>query len=258
MADRLAIVTGASSGLGSALVIELHRRGWRVGLIARRADRLEALARDLGERAAWAAADVADSDGLAAAIHEIERVHGPCDLLVANAGTGSFSGLRRLTAQDAARVFRVNVEGVVNAISTVLPDMLARGRGHVAAVSSLAGEVGLPMGAPYVASKAAVTRFMDCLRLQARPRGVTVTTVLPGFIDTSLLEGVRFPTPFRLSPTQAAHRIVVGLERQRSRIAFPWPLVLATTIVRGLPPWIMDRVIRIVLPPPRRSRRPPT
>ncbi len=258
MGSRLAIVTGASSGLGEALARELHRRGWRVGLIARRADRLASIVGELGERAAWAAADVTDGPALASAVHGIERALGPCDLMVANAGTGSFSGLGRLGADDTIWTLRVNVEGVVHAVTAVLPDMLARGTGHVAAVSSLAGEVGLPVGGPYVAGKAAVTRFMDCLRLQARSRGVTVTTVLPGFMDTALLAGARFPTPFRLTPAQAARHVADGLERGRSRIAFPWPLALAVAFARLLPRGIYDRLIRILLPPPRRPERPPT
>ena len=252
MDPRVAIVTGASSGLGAALARELHARGWRVGLVARRPDLLGALAGELGDGVAWAVADVTDGPALAAAVRSVEQALGPCDLMVANAGTGSFGGLRRFDPGDAARTLRVNVEGVIHALAAVLPAMLERGGGHVAAVSSLAGEVGLPMAAPYCASKAAVTRFMDCLRLQARPHGITVTTILPGFIDTGLLAGTRFPKPFLLSSEAAARRIASGLERRKARIAFPWPTALAAALGRLLPPWLYDPILGLLLPPPGR------
>ncbi|MBN1335172.1 MAG: SDR family NAD(P)-dependent oxidoreductase [Deltaproteobacteria bacterium] len=247
----VAIVTGSSSGLGQALARELHRRGWRVGLVARRAERLEALATELGEGTAWAAADVRDAPGLFAAVRKIERALGACDLIVANAGTSSSSSLTRLDPEEAARTLRVNVEGVVHSVAAVLPGMLERNAGHVAAVSSLAGEVGLPMAAIYLASKAAVTRFMDCLRLQARPRGIVVTTILPGFLATDMLDGTRFPKPFLLQPDEAARRIADGLERRKARILFPWPTALAVAVARRLPTGLYDRIIRLLLPVPR-------
>lgn len=237
-------ITGASTGIGAALARELHARGWSVGLIARRADLLESLAQELGERVAWAAADVTRFDAVRDAVGALEKVLGPCDLMVANAGLGGGGHAAKVDPEHELRIVRVNLDGVVHSVAAVLPGMLARGRGHVAAVSSLAGFRGLPMSGAYSASKAAVSALMESYRLDLAPKGVAVTTIHPGFVDTPMTAPNRFPMPFLMPVERAARVVADGLARRRSEINFPWQLVLVVKLLRFLPNFLYDRLLR--------------
>src|SRR5204862_98345 len=142
-----AIITGASSGIGWALAKFLAAQGARVGLTARREVQLAELAAEIrraGGTAEYVAADVADRAATVAAIGELTRRLGPVDLLVANAGVGAPTRLDPMNVEDLEKMYRVNVFGVIYSIEAVLPQMLARKKGHVAAVSSMAAYKGLP------------------------------------------------------------------------------------------------------------------
>jgi NADP-dependent 3-hydroxy acid dehydrogenase YdfG len=136
---KVAIITGASSGIGAAVAAELHGRGWRVGLIARREERLKDLVAALGENADFATADVSDEAGLNDAVGALEDRLGPCDLMFANAGIGDARSARDFSAKATKTILKVNVEGVIHAFAAVLPGMMERGRGTLAATSSVAG-----------------------------------------------------------------------------------------------------------------------
>jgi NAD(P)-dependent dehydrogenase (short-subunit alcohol dehydrogenase family) len=185
----VAIITGASRGIGRALALELGSRGYRVGLIARRARELDAVASMIaasGGVAVPAVADVGDRGSLRGAVAEIEGLLGPVDVMVANAGFGAPTQLDPLNTSDVEQTFRVNLMGVIYSIEAVLPGMLARRRGHLLAISSLGAFKGLPGESAYCASKAAVNAYMEGMRIALRSKGVVVTTVCPGFVDTPM------------------------------------------------------------------------
>src|SRR5580692_2790077 len=121
--DRVAIITGASSGIGAALARILAASGYKIGLIARRAERLETLSRELGSRAATAVADVGQRDQIRQAIHDLAGRLGPVDLLIANAGVGHHTFVEPLNVTEIEETVRVNLLGVVYSIDAVLPDM---------------------------------------------------------------------------------------------------------------------------------------
>lgn len=245
------LITGASTGIGAALAREYHRRGWSVGLIARRRELLDALVAELGDRAAAEVADVADRAAVISAVTALEARLGPTDLLVANAGIGGVLRATRMSdgAMDGAiACLRVNVEGPLNAIYAVLPAMVARGRGHVAAVSSVAAWRGLPGTGPYSASKAALTALMEAFRVELAPVGVAVTTIHPGFVDTPLTQKNRFPMPFMITTEDAAVRVVRGLEARRREINFPVYYSLIMKLAKWLPNPIYDTLIRALGP----------
>lgn len=241
----VAIVTGASSGIGAALAKELARRGWKVGLVARRAELLDALAAEIraaGGEAAAAAADVTDRAATEAAIHGLEAALGPCDLLVANAGTGAPTPAHKVPVDTILSIMRLNYDGVVHAAAAVLPGMLERKRGRLAVVSSVAATRGLPGTGAYSASKAAISTLWESMRIDLRNKGVTCTTIHPGFIDTPLTQKNRFKMPWIMPVERAARICADGLEAGAIDITFPWQMRWLSRLMRRLPNWLWDRI----------------
>ena len=248
--DKCVIITGASSGIGWALAEHVAARGARVGLLARREEKLAELARLIearGAQAAYAAADVNDPHRTAEAIHAVEQELGDCEVLVANAGVHRDTPGSRFCGADARAVLSTNVLGVVNSIDAVLPGMLARGSGHIVAVASIAAMLGLPEVGAYSASKAAVVTLMESLRVDLRRSNVKVTTICPGFVDTPLI--ARRPRRmlwFVLAPDEAARRIARAIERGKAEYWFPWRMWLVARVARALPFGLYSRVCSLI------------
>ena len=244
-ANQVAVVTGASSGIGWELARVLAAEGAKVGLIARRPDKLAALAeviRLAGGTAAVAAADVGDRQQCLGAIRELAQTLGPIDLFVANAGVGTGTHLNPVNTADVETILRINVLGLVYSTEALLPDMLRRGKGHIAGVSSLASFKGLPGQPAYCASKSAMNAYLEALRIQLRPRGIAVTTICPGFIRTPMTAGHRFRMPFLIDADDAARRIARALHRKRKVFAFPLPMALFMRLTWLAPDWLMSLV----------------
>ena len=149
-----------------------------------------------------------------------------------------------LNIADVETTFRVNVLGVVYAIEAVLPAMLRRRSGHLVAISSLAAYKGLPGESAYCASKAAVNAFMEGLRIELRNRGVKVTTVCPGFVDTPMNTMDAAATPFLMSAEAAAMRIARVVARGRSGVVrFPRPMAWITDLIARLPDSVVARLV---------------
>jgi short-subunit dehydrogenase len=247
LADQVAVITGASSGIGWALAEELARKGCRLGLIARRGDLLDQLAgklRGTGTVVEVAAADVSDRDRLLAAFAKLRQKLGPVDLLIANAGVNTPTPLEPFDAAGQIHLFQVNLFGVIVGVEAVLPEMLGRKSGRIAAVSSLGADRGTAGYGAYCASKAALNTYMDALRMQVRGRGVSVTTLCPGFVRTAMIDGVPRPKRFLLEPDDAARRIVRAIERGAAVYRFPWAPSLVMRVARWLPDWMIARAMR--------------
>ncbi len=244
MGMSVAIITGASAGIGEALSRALHKRGWKVGLIARRAEALNRIVIDLGERAAFSPADVTDRESVSTAIRTLEQMLGPCDLLIANAGIGVNNPAARFDLDDAVQVFRVNIDGVLNASAAVLPAMLERGSGHIAVMSSVAGYRGLPNAGPYCASKAAVTSLYESWRVELVPKGIAVTTIHPGFIETAMTAKNKHPMPFLMNVDKAADIMARGLIKKKREVNVPWQMGTLMKVVKWLPNPVFDWALR--------------
>jgi short-subunit dehydrogenase len=260
-AGQVAVITGASSGIGWALAKALAAEGYKVGLVARRHDQLQALADEIGRQggtAACAAADVGQRDQVLAAVKAVTGQLGPADLLVANAGTGTPTAVDPLNVADTERLTRVNFLGVVYAIEAVLPEMLRRGRGHLAAVSSLAAYKGLPGESAYCASKAAVNVYMEGLRIQLHDRGIAVTTLCPGFVRTPMTAHHRFWMPGLMDADEAARRMVRALRRRKKVYNFPWQMALLMKLTVWLPDRVLGRFLRRHTGSPGSPAAPPT
>ncbi len=243
--EKVVLITGASSGIGRALAVELGKRGARLGLTARREAELLAVAEEVrrgGGEALALPCDVRHPDAVRAAAERVREQWGRVDVLVANAGMSTTTAGTRLDAGEAGDVISINVLGVVNSVAAVLPDMLKRGSGHLVAISSLASYRGMPKSGAYSASKAAVSTFFESLRVDLRKSGIAVTVIHPGFIRTPMTAGRKKKLPFLLEVEDAACRIVKAIERRARTYAFPWQLASLVRVIRHMPGALYDRL----------------
>jgi len=243
--DRVAIVTGASGGIGLTMALELVRRGAKVGLVARREDELRSLRdriRAGGGTAEYAVADLSDRTATLAAIASLRAALGPIDLLIANAGVGSSNVPSDLKMTEADRVIRTNLLGVMYSIEAVLPEMLQRKTGTIAGISSVASYKGLPGAAAYCASKAGANAYLESLRITYLSSGVRFATICPGFIATPMTstnEGMFLV----ISPENAARRIVDAIARGKKVYNFPWLTYRLMRLTYWLPDWVIARTV---------------
>jgi len=234
-----AIITGASSGIGAALAHELAGRGWTLALLARRADLLDALVRELPTESIALPCDVTD----ASAVREAVQRSGPFDLAVANAGVGISSHAAKFNLADAEVMTKVNILGMFNLFDAVIPSMIERRAGRFAGVASIAGLRGLPTSSVYSATKSAMQSFLEASRVELKPYGVGVTTINPGFVVTEMTSKNRFKMPFLMTAEEAARVIADGLERGKRVIEFPLPMSLLMRFARLVPAAVWDRAI---------------
>jgi NAD(P)-dependent dehydrogenase (short-subunit alcohol dehydrogenase family) len=235
LAGTVAWVTGASAGIGEALVHELCRRGAAVAATARRADALEAIAVAAPGTVLPVPGDVTDLLATRTAAARVQEELGPIDLAVLNAGLWEQVDVRAFDSAVVRRHLDTNVMGMVHGVEAALPDMRRRRAGTIAGMASVAGYRGLPQSEAYGASKAAQINLLESLRIDLRSSGVGVVTICPGFVRTGLTGRNSFPMPFMLEPDDAARQICDGLERGKAEIVFPLPMMLAMKAVRLVP-----------------------
>ncbi|MDY3558740.1 SDR family NAD(P)-dependent oxidoreductase [Gemmata sp. JC673] len=237
-AGKVALVTGASSGIGWELAKQLAAKGYKVGVVARRAEPLTDLVAQIaaaGGQAFAAPADVGGRDQVEAAFAQVRAALGPIDLVVANAGIGRPTLRDPVNMADIENTFRINLLGTVYTLSAALPEMLARKSGHLVAVSSLAAYRGLPAESAYCASKAAVNVYMDGLRMHLRGTGVRATTICPGFVKTPMTAPNTFHMPQLMEPAYAARKMIAAVEAGKKVYNFPGRLHLIVKLSRWLP-----------------------
>ena len=249
------IITGASSGIGTALARHYARRGAVLGLIARREAALAQLAAQLPSATLIYPADVRDAAALQAAAADFIARHGCPDVVIANAGV-SIGTLTEFAADTPAfqEVIDINVMGMVKTFQPFLAAMRAAGRGSLVGIASVAGYRGLPGAAAYCASKAAAISYLESLRIELAPRGIKVITICPGYIATPMTAQNPYPMPFLLSADAAARKIAALIESGRTFAVIPWQMAIVARILRTLPNWLYDRLFGNA---PRKPRRAP-
>ncbi|HEY7690416.1 MAG TPA: SDR family NAD(P)-dependent oxidoreductase [Dongiaceae bacterium] len=243
---RSIVITGASSGIGESLALAYAASGIDLALTGRDELRLAGVAdrcRAAGARVNTARIDAADRGAMAGWLAQIDGAT-PVDLLIANAGIASGTGEGREDPDLARRAFDVNLTGVLNSVQPLIPPMIGRRRGQFAIVSSLAAFRGFSGSAAYCASKAAVRIWGEAMRNELAPQGVEVSVVCPGFVVSRMTAVNKFRMPFLMQTDRAAAIIKRGLERNRSRIAFPWPMAAAVWLLAALPPGWTDPWMR--------------
>jgi short-subunit dehydrogenase len=249
---RSILITGASSGLGEALAHAYARPGVFLALVGRDKQRLAgvgAACRLLGAGVADVACDVTRAEELAAALLDLDRLH-PFDLVIANAGISGGTGRGEESPGQTRAIIDVNINGVVNTITPLIAPLAGRGRGQIALMSSLAAFRGFPGAPTYCATKAWVRLWGEGLRVELAPKGIAVSVICPGFVDTRMTRINQFPMPFLMTAERAARIIVHGLARNRGRIAFPWPMYAAAWLLAAQPAPLSELVLRLT---PRKS-----
>jgi short-subunit dehydrogenase len=243
-------LTGASSGIGEALVPALLGSGVRLAMTARRGDRLERLAathsRD-GRSVLVLPGDVTDRRAMHAVVTAIEDAWGGVDLALLNAGTGKGVTVRNFSAEAFRGTMDVNFFGVLHGIEAVLPGMMARRAGRIAGVASLAGYRSGPGLAGYGTSKAALIHALDSLRFGLAPYGIGVTVINPGFVRTPMTAVNRYWMPAMIDADKAARIIVRGLRRNKKEIHFPIRLSWTLKVMRVVPFPIYERLASVLV-----------
>jgi NAD(P)-dependent dehydrogenase (short-subunit alcohol dehydrogenase family) len=235
--DGAAWVTGASSGIGRSVALELARRGYVVFASARRGEELQALASEasgVAGRIEPAPLDVCDRAATAQTVAAIEA-RGPIALAFLNAG-GSFADPRGdFGGENFRKTFELNVFGVANGLNPLMQAMETRRRGQIAINGSLIAYGGAPNSGAYGPSKAAILHLAASVKFSADPIGVTIQIVSPGFVRTPFTQNSRFRMPALVEPDAAARRICDGFERAGFEIAFPRRLVWIAKALHLLP-----------------------
>ncbi len=252
---RRIIITGASSGIGAALVRHYARSGATLGLIARSKSTLEQLAAQLSTPHQIYSVDVRDALGLQAATADFIARYGCPDIVIANAGvsTGTLTEL----PEDLAAfkdVLDINVAGMVHTFQPFIGAMRTAGSGTLVGIASVAGFRGLPGAAAYSASKAAAIAYLESLRVELRTSDVKVITICPGYIATPMTAQNPYPMPFILSADAAARQIADVIDRGKTFAVIPWQMAIVARVMRALPNWLFDRLFSNAPRKPRLRR----
>jgi short-subunit dehydrogenase len=247
---RALLVTGASSGLGAGLARSYAAPGTVLWLVGRDQARLDAVAetcRAAGAQVHTGLFDVGEAEPFGTWLLAADAAT-PLDLVLACAGVsagpapdGTPEGAALATLQ-----IRSNLLGTVNTIEPLLPRLMARRRGQVAVVSSVAGLRGLPFSPAYSASKAGIRAYGEGLRAFLRPNGISVSVVVPGFFDTPMTDRFKGDKPFLKTLPQMVARVRRGLDRRQPRIVYPSILALGLVAADLIPAWAGDRILRNV------------
>jgi short-subunit dehydrogenase len=241
---QVAVVTGGSSGIGAAIARALAAKGWRLVLVARSEERLRALAEELG--AEWETCDVGDREAVERLAASVRERHPSIGLLVNNAGIPGRGGFLRATPERIEEVTRTNYLGGIWCLRAFLPALEAAAPSDVVNVVSVAGTVAVGSAGPYTASKHAQLAFSRAARVELKPRGIRVHTILPGFVETP-----GFPQYERFSgsivrrivaePELVAERVVAAVEHDRREVFVP-RFYRVATLAQALAPRLVELV----------------
>ena len=240
---KTAWITGAGTGIGRAVALELAKSGVRVAVSGRSVDKLQQLAAEHSNIEVFQL-DVTDRAKTAAVADAIEKRLGPLDLVIFGAGDYKPVTAASFVAEDFDHMMNVNYRGVINGLAAMLPRLRARRSGHIAWIASVAGYRGLPKAAAYGPTKAALINLAECLQPELARDGVTVSIINPGFVKTPLTAQNDFPMPFLMEVEEAGRLTIKGLKARKFEIAYPWQFVTILKIMRLLPYALYLKIIR--------------
>lgn len=240
------LIVGASRGIGASLARELARRGHTLGLLARNQQQLEALAEELrGQfkvRVETALLDVCERDAVAPVMSALMQSFGRVDTVIANAGVLGWRRAGDGNVAEDRRIIETNLMGAIAVIDSAVAQFKQQQGGHIVGISSISAYRGIPGSAAYSASKAALTNYLDALRMEIASKGIAVTVVHPGFVKTDLGPGME-KYPFVADPAQVAREIADGMARKKKNLIvprFPWSLLMPG--MRLVPDALMKKI----------------
>jgi len=243
------IITGASDGIGRYMAESFARRGFAIGLIARREELLKKLSVDLkamgSPQVEWRCCDVTDSPRFRKSLIELDDTLGGATHFVANAGIGGTAKIKLDSFAVIQKCLLVNVMAAIEGIELMKERMFSRGRGVIVGMSSVAGTRGLPDPAGYSASKAALTTYLESLRVLLQKSGVQVITIAPGFIETSLTQRNAGKMPFIMPVERASEIFVKKIIRGQRFIVAPWQYAWAIWFLKLIPIPLYDWIIGV-------------
>jgi short-subunit dehydrogenase len=246
LADKIAVVTGASSGIGRETALALARQGAHVVLAARSKDKLGAVAQEiqaLGREALIVPTDVTQPEQVQHLVTETLARWDRVDILISNAGEYIRCPVKELTVSDVEHSLAVNFYGGLHLVLAILPSMLAQQSGHIVFVTSMDGKKGIPPDAPYVAAKFALTGFAEVLRQELHGSGVYITNILPGRVDTPMIATLQVPwISAKISSQTVAQAIVRAIHRRSPEVILPLQarvLVYVNTFLPRLGDWFV-------------------
>lgn len=251
--NRIAIVTGASRGIGVRVAEALAAKGVHLALAARSGNELQDIAARLqarGVRAIAVPTDVTNNEDLQALVDRTEAELGPPDLLVNNAGVQKVTRFEKVDPADIAWIINTNLIALEVLTRLVLPGMIERGRGHVCNIASLSGRTAYPYNAIYASSKHAVVGFSWSLREEMRPYGIEVSVVCPGFVSDEGMFARRHPDdpPPKIarmvSPTEVATRTIEAIEKNKAEVIVTGGLGNVVDVFHALSPDTTARIQR--------------
>lgn len=231
-AKRTALIVGASRGIGASLARELASRGYDLGLLARNQEQLNQLATELraahGITVKVASLDVCKEGNVAPVMNDMMHAFGTVDLVIVNSGV---TGVRKAGDGNIAedrRIIETNLLGAIAVIDVAMAQFKQQGHGHLVGISSVSANFAIPGSGAYSASKAALTNYLEALRMEVAKRKIDVTIVHPGFVNTDIAPGME-KYPFVATPEKVAREIVNGIEKKKKNMVvprFPWSLIM--------------------------------
>lgn len=236
--NKTILITGTSSGIGKALALKLLAYECNLVLISRRQDLInEYIGKfpNIKSNVLIQKCDVGNKKEVSEAYENIKRKFRNVDLVILNAGVSHRIKPGKYDSKLAEEIFGTNVLGIIYWVEQILPDFLERRSGVVAGVSSLADNRGYSGSGFYSASKAAVSNYLEGLRIELAPYNISVVTIKPGFVNTPMNDKNEFWMPWLMNPGRAAEIIIRGLEKKKQIIQFPLPLVLLTKLIGIFP-----------------------
>ena len=238
------VITGATSGIGEALALHYAQPGATLGLLGRRGGRLADVAQRCQGRGAAVIAesiDVCDAVAMRAYASAFLEEAGGIDLVIANAGVGGSDDLASGDSAHHARIFNVNVIGLLNTLLPFVPAMQRQRRGQLVAIASVAGFRALPGATTYAATKIAVRALMEGYGWSLRPHGIMVTTINPGYVVSEMTANNPFYMPFLLRTDVAAQKIARAIRKRRRVYTFPWQMAIVARLMPYIPGAFMRR-----------------
>ncbi|MDR5858501.1 SDR family NAD(P)-dependent oxidoreductase [Halomonas eurihalina] len=246
-APRSLLITGATGAIGSALARHYALPGVRLVLHGRRRERLEALADECRQAGAEVETSRVELTDDAALTQWLEQLTLP-DVIIANAGQNTHAepGREMEDWSATSQLLTINLRTPMAMAERLAPRMVERGHGQLVFISSLAAWHGLPLTPSYSASKAGIKAYGEALRGWLASRGVGVTVIMPGYVSSPMCESMPGPKPWEIDATRAARRIARGIERNRARVSFPFPLNLGCWSLAVLPAALSQRLLGLM------------